>query len=142
MKLKDYSSKDWFARSDAPTNIGQEYEEKAVKDHKYFVRVKSRHFLRVIKKLHTCSKDFNCVDLGCGTAETTEHFQDEFKYTIGCDYSFGMLKFAGQKKTYDHQNSHDQNSQRENFTAAFAEMALQFNLARYEVDFCGLRESK
>lgn len=97
MKLKDYSSKDWFARSDAPTNIGQEYEEKAVKDHKYFVRVKSRHFLRVIKKLHNCSKDFNCVDLGCGTAETTEHFQDEFKYTIGCDYSFGMLKFAGQK---------------------------------------------
>jgi len=97
MKRKDYSGKDWFIRPDTSSDIGQEYETKTVKDHKYFVSVKSRHFLRVIKKLHNCSQDFNCIDLGCGTAETTEHFQGEFKYTIGCDYSFGMLRFAAQK---------------------------------------------
>lgn len=97
MELKDYSGNDWFARPDESKKIGQEYEEKAVKDHKYFVRVKSHHFLRVVKKFYNRTRDFNCVDLGCGTAETTEYFQDEFKYTLGCDYSFGMLKFAGQK---------------------------------------------
>lgn len=97
MKLKEYSDKDWFIRPDTVSDIGQEYEKKTVKDHKYFVGVKSRHFLRVIKKLQSCPQDFTCVDLGCGTAETTEYFQDKFKYTIGCDYSFGMLDFAVQK---------------------------------------------
>ncbi len=97
MKLKNYSGKDWFIRPDTFSDIGQEYEKKAVKDHKYFVGVKSRHFLRVIKKLYRHPQDFTCVDLGCGTAETTEYFQDKFKYTVGCDYSFGMLNFAAQK---------------------------------------------
>lgn len=99
MKLKGYSDsgEDWFIRPDTVSDIGQEYEKKSVKDHKYFVGVKSRHFLRMIKKLQNGTQDFTCIDLGCGTAETTEYFQDKFKYTIGCDYSFGMLNFAAKK---------------------------------------------
>ncbi|MCC7210285.1 MAG: class I SAM-dependent methyltransferase [Candidatus Brocadia sp.] len=97
MDMKDDSGKDWFSRPDAPSDIGQAYEQMAVKDHKYFVRVKSLHFLRMIKNLCHGYRDVVCIDLGCGTAETTEYFQDKFAYTIGCDYSFGMIQFADQK---------------------------------------------
>ena len=97
MKPNSYSNNNWFIRPDTSLEVGEEYEKKAVKDHKYFVKVKSFHLLRMIKKLYNNMQDLNCVDLGCGTAETTEYFTDKFKYTIGCDYSFGMLKFAYRK---------------------------------------------
>ncbi len=97
MKLNNTSKKDWFVRPDATQEVGSEYEKKAVKDHKYFVRVKSLHFLENIKKIYNSLSGLNCIDLGCGTAETSAYFQDAFKYTAGCDYSFGLLKFATQK---------------------------------------------
>lgn len=98
MNTKDDSGKDWFSRPDAPPDLGQAYEQMAVKDHKYFVRVKSLHFLRMTKNLCHSYQDAVCIDLGCGTAETTEYFQDKFTHTIGCDYSFGMIQFAAQKQ--------------------------------------------
>lgn len=98
MRHNNTSKNDWFAQSATTQEVGLEYEKKAVKDHKYFVKVKSLHFLENIKKMCNRLYDLNCIDLGCGTAETTEYFQDKFKYTVGCDYSFGILKFAMQKE--------------------------------------------
>lgn len=88
---------DWFIVNSEALDIGACYEDKAVKDHKYFVEVKSRHLLRKAKELYGDIQNLICLDLGCGTAETVEYFQNEFMHTIGCDYSFGMLKVALQK---------------------------------------------
>jgi ubiquinone/menaquinone biosynthesis C-methylase UbiE len=98
MKPNSNSNNDWFTQTKTSSDIGEEYEKKSVKDHKYFVEVKSCHLLRMIGKLYDNMQGLSCMDLGCGTAETTEYFQDKFKYSIGCDYSFEILKFAFQKK--------------------------------------------
>ena len=79
MKSNDPIKNDWFLQSSTTQEVGVEYEEKAVKDHKYFVKVKSCHFLKNIKKRYDWLQDLNCLDLGCGTAETSEYFQNDFK---------------------------------------------------------------
>ena len=88
---------DWFATNNKSVDIGSDYQAKAVKDHKYFVKVKSLHLLRKLKELYGDTKNLTCIDLGCGPAETTEYFQDSFSHIFGCDYSPGMIEYANKK---------------------------------------------
>lgn len=88
---------DWFLEELRNMQLGSMYEERAVKDHKYFVEIKSKHLIRKIKEYYGNVVDLKCLDLGCGTAETIEHYNKEIKYTVGCDYSFGMLSFGLKK---------------------------------------------
>jgi len=88
---------DWFVSNSNSIDIGADYEAKALKNHKYYVKVKSLHLLRKAKELYGTTKNLICVDLGCGTAETTEYFQDKFSHVFGCDYSPGMLEYAVKK---------------------------------------------
>ncbi len=88
---------DWFASNNDSVNIGFDYEAKALKNHKYYVRVKSLHLLRKAEELYGNIKNLICVDFGCGTAETTEYFQDKFGHVFGCDCSPGMLEYAAHK---------------------------------------------
>jgi len=94
MEQNQDTNKDWFVDQEKPSEIGSLYEDKSVKDHKYFVRIKSQHLLKKAKELYGDISKIVCVDVGCGTGETIEYFQDSFKYTIGCDYVFGMLHHA------------------------------------------------
>ncbi len=89
---------DWFASNCDSVGIGPDYEEKALKNHKYYVKVKSLHLLRKAEEIYNNTKNLLCIDLGCGTAETTEYFQDKFRHIFGCDYSRGMLEYAAKKK--------------------------------------------
>jgi len=91
------NSNDWFAAKREHEDIGAEYEAKALKGHKYYVKVKSLHLLRKAKELFGDTKPLTCIDLGCGTGETMEYFQGLFGRLIGCDYSQGMLDFAAKK---------------------------------------------
>jgi len=90
-------SKDWFISNDNSAEIGADYEAKALKNHKYYVRVKSLHLLRKAEEIYGDIKNLICVDLGCGTAETIEYFQDKFSHVFGCDSSGGMLEYAAKK---------------------------------------------
>jgi len=88
---------DWFISNSDSVDIGPDYEAKALKNHKYYVKVKSHHLLRKAEELYGNTKNLICVDLGCGTAETIEYFQDKFNHVFGCDYSRGMLEYAAKK---------------------------------------------
>ena len=87
----------WFSSKNDSDGIGFDYESKSVKNHKYYVKVKSNHLLNKAKKIFKDNRGLVCVDLGCGTAETTEYFQGKFKHIYACDYSYGMLKYAAKK---------------------------------------------
>ena len=93
----DNDNKDWFISNQDSLDLGEIYEAEALKDHKYYVKVKSLHLLRKARELYGDTHKLCCVDLGCGTAETIEHFQDEFASIVGCDYSLGMLEYAAKK---------------------------------------------
>lgn len=91
------NNSDWFVSNSGSSGIGSDYEAKALKNHKYYVKVKSLHLLRKAEELYKDTRGLVCIDLGCGTAETTEYFQDKFKHVFGCDYSCGMLEYAAKK---------------------------------------------
>lgn len=88
---------DWFVSNSDSINIGSDYEAKLLKNHKYYVKVKSLHLLKKAKELYGNTQKLICIDLGCGLAETTEYFQDKFNHVFGCDSSFGMLEYAAKK---------------------------------------------
>jgi len=88
---------DWFVSHNNSVDIGSDYEVMAVRNHKYYVKVKSLHLLKKAEEFYGDIKDLICVDLGCGTAETAEYFQDKFMHIFCCDYSSGMLEYAGKK---------------------------------------------
>lgn len=88
---------DWFVANNNSGDIGRDYESKALKDHKYYVQVKSMHLLKKAEEFYGSLKNIDCVDLGCGTAETEEYFQDKFRHIFCCDYSPGMLEYASKK---------------------------------------------
>ncbi|MFA6129506.1 MAG: class I SAM-dependent methyltransferase [Candidatus Omnitrophota bacterium] len=88
---------DWFVSHSNPADIGSDYEAKALKNHKYYVKVKSLHLLKKVEEFYGDLKNLDCVDLGCGTAETDEYFQDKFRHIFCCDYSAGMLEYAAKK---------------------------------------------
>lgn len=88
---------DWFVSNSDSIDVGSDYEAKALKNHKYYVKVKSLHLLRKVKELYGNTKNLICIDFGCGTAETTEYFQDKFSHVFGCDCSRGMLEYAAKK---------------------------------------------
>jgi ubiquinone/menaquinone biosynthesis C-methylase UbiE len=88
---------DWFVSNTDSTDIGADYEAMALKNHKYYVEVKSLHLLRKARELYGNTENLICIDLGCGTAETTEYFQDKFRHIYCCDYSRGMLEYAAKK---------------------------------------------
>jgi len=90
-------NKDWFVSNDDSAEIGSNYEARSLKDHKYYVKVKSLHLLRKVEEIYGNTKNLICVDFGCGTGETIEHFQDKFGHIFGCDYSHGMLEYASKK---------------------------------------------
>lgn len=92
-------NEDWFVSNinNDSVEIGADYEAKAVNDHNYFVKVKSLHLLRKAEEIYRDTKKLICIDLGCGTAETTEYFQDKFGHIFCCDYSRGMLEYATKK---------------------------------------------
>lgn len=91
------NSADWFASNSDSIDIASDYEAKVLKDHKYYVKVKSLHLLRKAEELYGNTKNLICIDLGCGSAETTEYFQDKFSHIFGCDYSSGMIEYAAKK---------------------------------------------
>lgn len=88
---------DWFVSGNNSDKIGAEYEAKALKNHRYYVKVKSLHCLRKVDEMYKDTTNLVCIDLGCGTAETTEYFQDKFSQVFGCDSSVGMLEYAAKK---------------------------------------------
>lgn len=88
---------DWFVSGRDSKHIGADYEAQALKNHKYYVKVKALHLLRKSKEIYGDTKNLICLDLGCGTGETTEYFQDKFGHIFGCDYSSGMLEYAAKK---------------------------------------------
>jgi len=91
------NKEDWFLSKDNNKCIGAEYEAKALKNHKYYVKVKSQHFLRKVREFFTDTKKLICIDLGCGTGETIEYFYDKFHHVFGCDNSSGMIEYAASK---------------------------------------------
>lgn len=91
------NSIDWFASNKESVDIGFDYEAKLLKNHKYYVKVKSLHLLRKVEELYGNTKNLICIDLGCGPAETTEYFQDRFSHIFACDYSPGMIEYAAKK---------------------------------------------
>lgn len=88
---------DWFVFHGDSADTGADYEAKALKDHKYYVKVKSLHLLRKAEEIYGNTKNLICMDLGCGTGETIEYFQNKFSHIFGCDYSRGMLEYAAKK---------------------------------------------
>ncbi len=88
---------DWFARSGSSPSLGEEYEEKGVPGHEYFVRVKSHHFLRVLEERQGALDRLACLDDGCGTGETTAYFEGRFARLVGTDYATGMLVRAADR---------------------------------------------
>lgn len=88
---------DWF--NDNHVNIGKSYEQKVVKDHPYFVFVKTQEFLHAAEKHIGTLQYKTCLDIGCGTAETTAFLSKKFGSVAGIDYSFDMLIY-GKKKIY------------------------------------------
>lgn len=97
MPCMQRNSADWFVSNKDVIDIGLEYEAKALKNHKYYVKIKSLHLLRKAKETYKDTKSLICIDLGCGTGETTEYFQDKFRHVFACDYSRGMLEYAAKK---------------------------------------------
>ncbi len=89
---------DWFVSNREAIDIGAEYEKKAIKGHKYYVKVKSLHLLKKTSEFFGNTEGIIALDLGCGTGETIEYFQDRFYHVIGCDSSEGMLRYASYKK--------------------------------------------
>lgn len=80
---------DWFKKKE--DNLGLIYEQKAVPDHSYFVYVKTKNFIDFAKQYFGNLKDKNCLDIGCGSGETTSYLENEFKCVVGLDYSLGMI---------------------------------------------------
>ncbi len=92
------TKKDWFVSNRETIGIGAEYEKQALKDHKYYVKVKSLHLLRKATEFFGNTKSIIALDLGCGTGEALEFFQNKFYHVFGCDSSEGMLRHAYYKK--------------------------------------------
>ena len=88
---------DWFVAGSSSANIGCDYEANALKNHKYYVKVKSLHLLRKARELLGDLSGLITIDFGCGTAETTEYFQYKFSHIFCCDNSRGMLEYASRK---------------------------------------------
>lgn len=86
---------DWFLSGQE--NLGLLYEKKAVKDHPYFVKVKTQHFIDYSQNYFCSLKNKKCLDIGCGTGETTELLAKHFQIVIGLDYSQTMLRHAYNK---------------------------------------------
>lgn len=86
------TSKDYFQQKDK--NLGDLYEEEAGPQHKYYVEVKTRHMVRLCRKLCGNLKKLDCLSIGCGTGEAEAHYADSFRSVLGIDYSKGMIEKA------------------------------------------------
>ncbi len=94
--------KDWFLNQ--KEEVVLQYEEKAVKDHAYFVHVKTQNFISAAKKYLGSLAGKRCLDIGCGTGETTALLSREFQNVVGLDYVAGMLK-RGAERVRDANNA-------------------------------------
>ncbi len=74
--------------------LGDLYEEGSLKGHQYYVKVKSAHFVRLLKRQFGDLSNLDCLSIGCGTGEAEAHFSKYFKQVIGIDYSKSMIEKA------------------------------------------------
>lgn len=87
--------KDYFKNQDE--QLGSLYEDEAGQDHKYFVKVKTSHFLKLLHQHFNNLSKLNCLSIGCGTGEVEMYFSKYFKQVIGIDYSKPMIQKARNK---------------------------------------------
>lgn len=62
------------------------------RDAYYYTRLKTRWLLRLTKKHLGLPKDYNFLDLGCGTATAEANLCSSFRSGVGIDLSYRMLK--------------------------------------------------
>ncbi len=78
--------------------LGKDYEKEGGINHKYYIYVKSQHFLKRIGGFFPDSSKLNCLTIGCGIGEAEEHFAGHFKKVVGIDYSKPMIQKAKSKE--------------------------------------------
>ena len=77
------------------SNHSREYERVLGKSHKYFIQIKCKEFLKILRKFGYNPK--RVLDLGCGTGEAEEILCGYFDEIIGIDSSEGMIDEAKRK---------------------------------------------
>lgn len=78
-------------------NLGDIYEKEAGMNHKYFVKIKTKHFLKILKRYFDDNSKLTCLSIGCGTGEAEEYFAGHFKKVVGIDCSKSMIERARSK---------------------------------------------
>src|SRR3989344_711768 len=96
MSVTGRAKKDWFTSTDS--TLGEEYEAKAVRDHLFFVKVKSHRFMGIVEQHMGDLNQLTCLDIGCGTGETAVWLSPHFREVHGVDYARGMIASARKRK--------------------------------------------
>lgn len=79
-------------------SLGNIYENRGGRNHKYFVKIKTKHFLKILKRYLGNNSELTCLSVGCGTGEVEMYFSKYFKQVIGIDYSKPMIQKAKSKE--------------------------------------------
>jgi SAM-dependent methyltransferase len=125
-----FGKKDWFKGGASDTSMGEDYEGKSVKDHKYFVKVKSMRFINLVNKQFGRTDKLSCVDLGCGTGETCVWLSKHFKRVVGVDYAPGMIELA-RRRNIKKCNFHLADSSKLDFREGSFDVAVFFNVIHH-----------
>ena len=99
MSVAEKARRDWFTSVDS--TLGEVYEAKAVRDHPYFVKVKSHRFMRIVEQHMGHLNQLTCLDIGCGTGETAVWLSPHFREVHGVDYARGMIASARKRKLHN-----------------------------------------
>lgn len=125
----------YFQRKDK--NLGDLYEEEAGPQHKYYVKVKTKQMVRLVKKFLKDAKKLNCLSIGCGTGEAEAHYASYFNKVIGIDYSKAMIAKA-KKLNLKNTKFKVMNATKLDFKDNYFEVIVIFNVLHHVQSYHGI----